>query len=471
MSFSGFELKHQLTMLPPQPMPVRHVWRSAAFAAGLAVVLIILAAVTWQGRFTYDFEPADLTRYEFELPEKPSIAVLPFDNLSGDPSKDYLGEGLTENIIAVLASTPDLFVIARNSVFTYKGKPTKVQQIAEELGVRYVMEGSIQVQDDRMRVVAQLVDALDGKHLWAEQYDYALNDIFKLQDDLTEKILEEVEVKLTLGEQARRWRAEMRDVASTIDEFRTFVEGRSSYLQWSLEGHRKAERLYRDLYDRHPDTVSSNRLMSWLHVQKFMMQLTKTPAETLSTARHFADKAVDLSGDDQSSETHNLVGLLDLFELKHESAMEHAERAVALSPNGASAHTLAGFIKNMSGQVDEAVELMRLAIRLEPIYPITVAIDLGYALIKLERYGEAQAIFKEIATSNSSGPARGRVLAYLAVIAVFENDIGAASEYVSDLKKAVPNANLQLISKFHYTEVDRAFIERMLNALRRAGLH
>lgn len=171
-------------------------------AIGL-VLLIAIGAGGWWWSQQPDFEPADPEKFAFEIPDKPSIAVLPFDNLSGDPDKEYLGDSLTENIIAELATIPEMLIIARNSVMTYKGKPTKVQQVAEELGVQYVLEGSVQTDDDKMRVVAQLVDALDGKHLWAERYDYEVADIFAVQDDITRKLAEEMEVKLTRGEQAR----------------------------------------------------------------------------------------------------------------------------------------------------------------------------------------------------------------------------------------------------------------------------
>ncbi len=140
-----------------------------------------------------------------ELPDEPSIAVLPFTNLSGDPAQEYFSDGITEQIITGLSKIPHLFVIARNSTFTYKGKPFKVQQVSEELGVRYVLEGSVQRSGDRVRISAQLIDATSGHHLWAEKYDRDLKDIFALQDEITLKILTALQVKLTEGDQAHLW--------------------------------------------------------------------------------------------------------------------------------------------------------------------------------------------------------------------------------------------------------------------------
>ena len=138
----------------------------------------------------------------FPLPDKPSIAVLPFVNMSGDPKQEFFSDGITEDIITALSKIPKLFVIARNSTFTYKGKPVKVKQVSEELGVRYVLEGSVQRSGDRVRITAQLIDALSGHHLWAERYDRDLKDLFALQDEVTLKILMAMQVKLTEGEQA-----------------------------------------------------------------------------------------------------------------------------------------------------------------------------------------------------------------------------------------------------------------------------
>jgi adenylate cyclase len=139
----------------------------------------------------------------YPLPDKPSIAVLPFDNMSGDPDQEYFCDGLTEEIITALSKVPKVFVIARNSVFTYKGKPLKVSQVAEELGIRYVLEGSVRKGGDKLRITAQLIDAVSGHHLWAERYDRDMEDIFAVQDELTKKIITAMQVELTWGEQAR----------------------------------------------------------------------------------------------------------------------------------------------------------------------------------------------------------------------------------------------------------------------------
>ncbi len=176
-------------------------------AIGVIVALLIVAAAVAIWQFVLrptssKMEVASKEKMAFPLPDKPSIAVLPFVNLSGDPKQEFFSDGITEDIITALSKIPKLFVIARNSTFTYKGKPVKVKQVSEELGVRYVLEGSVQKSGDRVRITAQLIDALTGHHLWSERYDRDLKDLFALQDEVTMKILMAMQVKLTEGEQA-----------------------------------------------------------------------------------------------------------------------------------------------------------------------------------------------------------------------------------------------------------------------------
>ena len=178
---------------------------SRAVLAGIALVVIAGAAALYQFALRPSapkMEVASKEKMAFPLPDKPSIAVLPFVNLSGDPKQEFFSDGITEDIITALSKVPRLFVIARNSTFTYKGKPVKVKQVSEELGVRYVLEGSVQRSGDRVRITAQLIDALTGHHLWAERYERDLKDLFALQDEVTMKILTAMQVKLTEGEEA-----------------------------------------------------------------------------------------------------------------------------------------------------------------------------------------------------------------------------------------------------------------------------
>jgi TolB-like protein len=179
--------------------------RRTAMAAIIILVIVAGGLIGWNIYLQQSkkVEPASMEKMAYPLPDKPSIAVLAFNNLSGDPAQEYFNDGISEDIITALSKIPKMFVIARNSSFTYKGKPVKVQQVAEELGVRYVLEGSVRKTGEKVRINAQLIDAQTGRHLWAEKYDRELKDILALQDEITKSIITELQVKLTEGEQAR----------------------------------------------------------------------------------------------------------------------------------------------------------------------------------------------------------------------------------------------------------------------------
>jgi TolB-like protein len=240
---------------------VGRTWRNMVLA--IAAILIVGAAVaTWQFYFRAPpMEVASVEKMAFPLPEKPSLAVLPFDNLSGDPKQDYFSDGITESIITALSNVSNLFVIARNSTFTYKGKPVKVQQVAEELGIRFVLEGSVQRSGDRVRITAQLNDALTGRitaqlndaltghHLWAESYDREIGDIFALQDDITEHVTMALQVKLTEGEQARIRRRH----TDNPEAHEYFLRGLEVFRTFTKEANDRARKLFEKAAELDPN--------------------------------------------------------------------------------------------------------------------------------------------------------------------------------------------------------------------------
>ena len=177
--------------------------KTLAWSAVIVVSIMVISYLFIQKPTAPEFEPASVEKMVHPLPDKPSIAVLAFDNMSGDPEQEYFSDGISENIMTTLSKTDRLLVIARNSTFRYKGKSVDIKKIAEELGVRYVLEGSVQRSENQVRITAQLIDAVSGNHLWAERYDRDIKDIFVLQDEITMKIVTALQIKLTEGEQAR----------------------------------------------------------------------------------------------------------------------------------------------------------------------------------------------------------------------------------------------------------------------------
>ena len=438
-------------------------WKYAAAAVVILAVLVGGGVWWWQQRVPV-ISPADQNKYAYELPQQPSIAVLPFDNLTGDPRQDYIGDGLSENIIAVLATSPNLLVIARNSSFTYKGKATKVQHVAEQLGVRYVLEGSVQRSGDKLRVTTQLIDALNGKHLWAERYDRELNDLFKVQDDIAGRILEEMQVKLTMGEQARAWRTR----ASDAEVVRLSVQGREHLLKQTPEGNAAAQRLYQQAYDRDPDGSLTNFNLGWLYQHKAQFGFGGSAKENLAKAREYAEKAITA---EDNGEARSLLGTMDLFSGNFDAATLNADRAVELSPSSGITVAVSGWVKISSGQVKEGLALVKRSMRLEPYYPEWVGTVAAWAHLQLGEYEQAKAIYtSHLALEKDNPHTRLFPLSNLAVIAVFEGNVESGREYIQKLLEIKPNSSVELIRRRSSYGKDKAFLNRSLDALRKAGL-
>ncbi len=436
----------------------------AVAAAGIALVAVTIAAV-WLRPWAPAIEPASVERMAFPLPEKPSIAVLPFDNLSGDPKQDYLGDGLTENIIAVLSTSPDLLVIARNSSFTFKGKAVKVQEVAEQFGVRYVLEGSVQREGDRLRITAQLVDAVDGRHVWTERYDRDLESLFELQDEITQKILEELQVKLTYGEQVRAYR----EMTADPEAYRLLMLGRAGFVAFTLEGHQDAEKLWKEALERQPEGSMANRLMGWLHWQKIILGLSKDPKKSLVVARKYAEKALSIGQQDQ--DTYVLLASIERSAGNHGLAVAYADRAIELAPTNGDVVSVAGAVKIAGGQPQEGLKLLKRAMRLEPYYLPWIPSVLSKGHLMLGQYDEARAIEEaRLASASYNADARAAPLLRLAAISVFEGKGERARQYMEQALKIAPDANISNERRAYNDEKDRAFVERYLDALRKAGL-
>ena len=430
-------------------------------AAVLITALIVGGGVWWQ--LQPDFEPADKSKFAYKLPDKPSIAVLPFNNMSGDPSQDYLGDGLSENIIAVLSTSPYLFVIARNSSFTFKGKSTKVQEVSEQLGVRYVLEGSVQQSGEKLRVTAQLVDALDGKNLWAERFDRKLNDLFAVQDEITNKISEQMQVQLIGGEQHRSWYQ-----SSSPDEMRLILKAREHFHAFTRDGHRKAEKIFLELLERYPEGGLHNLNMGWVNYQKIVMRLTKNPKENIKLGRQFGEKAHEIMGDGTSL---TMLARFDLFERDCESAVKHVDQAVEIDPSAGLIMAMAGRVNSTCGKPEKAIEQFKQAMRLEPYHLKWYPLVLGLSYMMTGNYNKAEEYLKALVeTEKLSKRNRTRALRHMAVLSVFKEESENAKKYFHQLIELDKKHNLSSV-KFSYRAMkDQEFLKRYLDSLRQLGM-
>ena len=361
----------------------------------LAVVGVLIlggaAIAAWNFYARTDHEPEDAdSQKSLPLPQQPSIAVLPFVNLSEDEQQEYFSDGITEDIITDLGMLRGLFVIARNSTFTYKGKTVDARQVGRELGVRYVLEGSVRKAGDRVRISAQLVEATSGNHLWAKRYDRELKDIFALQDEITGDIVTELDVKLIEGEQAREWRNSTNDP----EAYDYFLRGRAAHLRFTQEDNALGGQLLEKAIELDPEFTKAIVQLGWNYGVDAESAWGEFPSKSWERALELANRAIAL--DDTFGEAHSLLGLIQISHIGDtELGVAELEKAVALNPNSALSAALLGGYLGLRGKSGRALEMVKRAIRLNPFPPNWFYNALGNAYLFAGQYDEAITAFKE----------------------------------------------------------------------------
>jgi adenylate cyclase len=405
-------------------------------------------------------EPASMEKMAYPLPDKPSIAVLAFDNMSGDPEQEYFSDGITEEIITALSKTPKVFVIARNSTFTYKGKPVKVQQVAEELGVRYVLEGSVRKAEDKVRITAQLIDAITGKHLWAERYDRKLEDIFSVQDEITKKIITELQVKLTEGEQARIWARG----TDNLEAYLKILQAHHLGLKFKPENNALIRQFVEEAIALDPNWSQGYYSLGMTHVMDVFYRLTKTPARSLERAYELGQKALTL--DEKSGNGQYLLSVVYTLQQQHEKAIKYGKLSVELNPNNMySQGNLARLLMN-AGRPEESIPLYKKATRLNPIAPSTHYYNLGYALWMMGRYKEALEAGEESRKRNPDEMFSHILLAAIYIELGRDEDARASA---AEVLRINPNLTLEWMAKMVPWK-NKDDVDRLIGDLRKAGL-
>ena len=403
--------------------------------------------------------PAPLADEPLELPDKPSIAVLPFVNMSGDLGQEYFSDGLTEQIINGLCKVSDLFVIARNSSFAYKGKSVNAQQVGKELGVRYILEGSVQKAADRVRITAQLIDATTGYHLWSENYDRDLSDIFALQDEITLKIMSALRIKLTWGEQARLW-----GKVTNIRAFDKEMRGADCFHRNNEIDNKQARHFFKEAINIDNDSAIAYIMLGFTHLLDFVFGWSKSPKESFEHAEKNVEKALALN--DSIDLAHSLLGWIYLFKRKHDEAIKAGERAVELNPNGAEAHACLAFILVFSDKIELAIKLLQRAFRLNPIPQSNFYLHLGIAYQNNGQYEKAIEMCKKALSGNPD-----MLSAYLTLATSYTllNRIEDARKAVEEILRIQPDFSLEYHAKtVPYKNQEK--LDSYINALRKAGL-
>jgi len=392
------------------------------------------------------------------LPDKPSIAVLPFDNMSGDVEQEYFADGITEDIITTLSKIPNLLVVARNSTFVYKGRAVDVKQVGEEQGVRCVLEGSVRKAGNRIRITVQLIDVASGHHLWAERYDREIDDIFALQDEISLKVVTELQVELLEGEMARlkasgtknvdAWAAQVQAVACT----RTVTK--DSFMQARRLAGRAAE----------IDTNYASPLATgaWTYVVDGRFVWSGSREEALNQGRALATRALAL--DPENAEARCALGVAALYKGRHGEAIAELRAALDLSPNHADLMFFLGVAHVWNGESDIALALIDKAMRLSPIYPAMYLGPYGFALRLTGQYDDAIAAFREFSKRQ---PGLGHV--DLAIIYVETDRLDTARREAEELLRHQPGFTIGDWAKTQLYR-DRSRLDRDIAALRTVDL-
>jgi adenylate cyclase len=322
-------------------------------------------------------------------PDKPSIAVLAFNNMSGDPEQEYFSDGISDDIITDLSKLSELHVIARNSTFTYKGKAVDVKQVGRDLGVRYVLEGSVRKAGNRVRVSGQLIDAASGAQIWADRFDRDLTDIFAVQDELTQKIISALKVKLAPEKKDRLARTGKIDV----EAYNLFLRGREQAGLATKSGNIEARKLLGQAIAIKPDFAAAHALVGFTYVNDYVNGWAEIPEWSLKTGLEIAERAVQM--DEEEPEAHYALAVALVFDRELDRALAEARHSVALEPNFARGHQTIARILTFNGDAAGAINMMDAYMRLDPLYPDMTLHFLAEARVALGQFDAAVAVLKQ----------------------------------------------------------------------------
>jgi adenylate cyclase len=474
-SLKGFEESvrvYRVVMAPGESIPPAQeipqpeaMSKSKKLIAVTAAITLVIAggAAYWYKPWVTKEEPASVERMLYPLPDKPSIAVLPFDNLSGNPEQEFFADGITNDIITDLSKFGDIVVIAANSTFTYKGKPVKVQQVAEELGVRYVVEGSIQKAGNQVRINVQFIDAITGEHLWAERYVRDLSDVFALQDEITQKIVGILGTWTGRVAQVTREDA-MRKGTTDLTAYENFLLGSEHVQRFTKEDNAKAQEFYQRAIEHDPRYARAYAWMAWTHFFDWQRGWSKSEDLSAAQAYEFARKAVELDGDE--AEAHSALAVV-YYQIRQqpEEAIGEYERALSLNPNHPDILAdWGGFsMPFLTGKADEGLKLVKKAMRLNPSHPDWYEQAFGVAAYVARRYDKAISALRKVEYHGVESQA-ALAASYAQLGRLEEARIEAAK-----LLEIQPDFSIKLITeKFYFKNPED--LAHHIDGLRKAGI-
>ena len=431
--------------------------RRLAIAATLTAALIGGGGLWWWQPWIERVAPTRPDRIAIPLPDKPSIAILPFANLSGDPEQEYFADGFTEDLITNVAQSRELFVIARNSTFTYKGRAVQIRQVAEELGVRYVLEGSVRRIGETIRITAQLIDAADGTHVWAKRYDQPAAKLFDVQDEVSREIAGTLLVNIGKADLAK---ASLKRPKS-LSAYDYVLRARAKYRVFRKDTVIEARALAEKAISIDPDYAPAHALFGDTFILAYILQWED--ARSLARAYAAARKAIEI--DPLSSTSHALLGRVFLRRRQHDEAVAAIERSVALNPNRARPYAFLADALTFAGRAEEAVELLFVAMRLDPFYSPLYNLYLGRAYYFSQQYKKA---LSQLETCAARAPKFRACGMYLIPTYAELGRQADAERQIATLLKIAPKFSIAASVQTHLPYVPSA-MQFYLRGLRKAG--
>lgn len=437
--------------------------RANSLALAAAVLALAAGAAGWWWNAAPHLEPASMDAMAFPLPPKPSIAVLPFADFGAEPEPGRLADGMTENLIATLTRLPGLFVVARRSVFTYKSKTVPVQRIAEELGVRYLLEGSLQRAGERLRITVRLVDATEGRYLWSERYDRDLGDLFSLQDEIALETAKALKVELTGATPSLLRNRATTDLGAWLD----YVNGRASFDKFTKETNARARALYRQAVARDPRFAAAWAGIGWTDWAASRFRWAADWKASMAKAEAMADKAAAIAPD--LPDSHLLRGQIHFVRGEFDGAVAEARRALALGPGDAQILAVLGQTLLYAGAYDESVRRTERAMRLNPFFPSWYLLNVGRAkMFEGDYQGAIEAAEQGLARAESPFMAAAHRVT-MAMAYAESGDLPKARQTMDRVHESFPKLTVTNYAE-RYKFKRRADWERFAGALRAAGL-
>ena len=395
------------------------------------------------------------------LPDKPSLAVLPFVNLSADPQQDYFSDGLTMDIMTALVRIPGLFLISEVSMFSYKFQIPRIDELCDRLGVSHVLDGGVRKAGDRVRITARLIETASGRQIWSERYDRQIDDIFAVQDEITEMIVTAMDVQLVTGEVSRCIRETLRNPQA----LESYYRGWQALFGSTREDIREAQRLFEETIRLEPEASFGYAMAAWAHWWAVAQGVSENEAFSLQRAGELADRARDR--DDFTGLSHLVMAEIALYYRKHDQALAAAEKAVIARPSCDLSFVAKANILIYLGRAAEAVEVAKFAIRLAPVYPPFFQVTLAAAYFGSGQYDEAIAAATEVIKSDPNNLDASLILA--CANAALDRQ-ATAQRAAAEVRRIKPDFNLE---KYAATQPyqDSAALEKIIRALQKAGLN